>query len=153
MKLTQIESPITRNRLYIDEEKNRYPSSSTVAGKFWNKVGLYKWQHGLGQEEAERLGLDLEWTEIKALGRKLAEEIRDYSANRGTAIHDEIEHGTSTGNPEWDLFVEQYHKHIAPYLEIKHQEIALGFTSDKTVNYRGKKIVCRTAGKADLIGF
>jgi len=155
--LTQQQSEYTTNRVYVDQYGNRYPSSSTVAGKFWSTYSLYKWRIKLGQEKAEELkeeNPDLILTEddIKQLGKIEAEKIRDYSARRGTAIHEAIELGQSTGNPEWDLFVEQYYKHIDQHLEIKHQEIALGYTSDKTVLYGDKEIPCRTAGKADLIG-
>ena len=133
MQLTQTRSQYTPNRIYIDEDGNRYPSSSTVAGFFFNKAGLFKWRQKVGYEEAER--------------------IKEFSATRGTAIHDAIEKNTLTGNPDFDEFIFRYKEEIEPYLKILHAEIALGYSYPFTFDFGGedKHLILRTAGKADNI--
>jgi CRISPR/Cas system-associated exonuclease Cas4 (RecB family) len=145
VQLTQTTSSITGQRLYIDSEGLKYPSISTLAGKFWSSYPIYLWKVKLGRAIAATLedGHLLTDKELARLGYEESEKIKNDSAARGTAVHLSIETSEPTGNPEYDAYVEQYRLKVAPYLEILHQEITLAYITPDNM---------RMAGKADIVG-
>lgn len=144
MKLTQGTSTYTGNRVYYDEQGCRYASISTLAGLFFGTYSLYRWNLKLGKQIAAEQGLvDLSDRELYLLGKVEGDRICKESADLGTAVHLSVETGEPSGNPEYDSYYEQYKIHIAPYLEIHHQEIVLGHVTPEGY---------RMAGTCDLIG-
>ena len=96
----------------------KYPSVSTLIGKFEPKDGLRSWQIDLGKEavlkdSTQDLALFSE-NELYQLGAKEAGKIRTNSSNRGTKVHKLIEdyfkHGYISDNP--------YFIRVLPFLRI-----------------------------------
>lgn len=144
MNLIQGISPITGQRLYFDSDGFKYPSISTLAGKFWSTYSIYKWSIKLGRVIAAEQGLDnLSDRELYQLGKAEANRIKEEAAIRGTAVHLAIETSEPTGNPEYDAYIDQYNLKVAPHLEVLHQEITLAYVTFDNM---------RMAGKADIIG-
>lgn len=143
MNLTQSVSTHTGNRVYVDSEGFRYPSISTLAGFFFSTLPLYRWTLKLGKQIAADQGLEnLTDRELYLLGKVEADRIKEATATLGTSVHAAVENDELTGNPEYDAYVEQYRTHIAPHLEIIHQEIVLGHVTPESY---------RMAGTCDLI--
>ena len=117
MKLTQETSAHSGQRIYLDENGGRYVSVSRLANFFQSTYGLNQWKKRVGYDEADR--------------------ILKESAARGTSIHSAIETGELTGNDEYDQYVHQYRRHVEPHLEIIHQEITLGYTTEEGMRFAG----------------
>jgi PD-(D/E)XK nuclease superfamily len=142
--LIQCTSEHTGKRIYTCEEGFRYPSISTLANFFGSTIGLYKWNLKLGKQIAAEQGLEnLTDRELYLLGKPEGDRICKESADLGTEVHRCIELNELSGNEEYDAYVEQYHRHIAPHLEILHQEIVLGHVTPEGLRF---------AGTCDLIG-
>lgn len=144
MQLTQTVSKFSGKRIYVDEQGFRYASISTLANFFGSTWGLYNWNFNLGKEIAANQGLEgLTNNELYKLGRPEGDRICNEAAELGTAVHEIIETSEPSGNPELDAYYEQYKTHIAPHLEIHHQEIVLGHVTPDGL---------RMAGTCDLLG-
>jgi hypothetical protein len=153
MQLTQCISEHTRQRIYLDEENHKYVSISRLSNMFFSTYGLYIWQVNLGKTIAADRSLEgLTDRELYELGKPEGDRICEESAILGTAVHAAIELDQLTGNPEYDAYVEQYRRHIAPHLEILHQEIVLGHVTPEGLRFAG---TCDLIGKwytEDIIG-
>jgi hypothetical protein len=144
MQLTQSVSTHTNQRIYLDEFNHKYVSISRLANFFQSTIGLYRWNLKHGRKIAAEQGLEgLTDRQLYELGKPEGDRICEESAQLGTAVHLSIETGKLTGNPEYDAYVEQYHRHIAPHLEILYQEIVLGHVTPEGLRF---------AGTCDLIG-
>jgi hypothetical protein len=144
MQLTQATSTHTGARVYFDEDNHKYVSISRLANFFQNKFSLYRWNLKLGKTIAAGTGLEgLTDRELYKLGKPEGDRICEESATLGSAVHLAIELDQLTGNPEYDVYVHQYRRHIAPHLEILHQEIVLGHVTPEGLRF---------AGTCDLIG-
>jgi hypothetical protein len=144
MNLTQTVSEFTGKRIYVDEDGFRYASISTLAGLFFDTYSLYRWNLKKGKQIAADLGLEnLTDRELYLLGKPEGDRICKESATLGTKVHAAIETNTPTGDEECDAYYEQYKTHIAPHLEIYHQEIILGHVTPDGL---------RMAGTCDLLG-
>lgn len=112
-------------RVYVDDTGRRYPSITTVLGKFKDLSG---WRQCVGEEEANR--------------------ILDYTGKRGSNFHECLEHYVLTGEhkkadlPNTDKMVRQIEKILDKDLDAwVGQEIPL--YSD----------IMRIAGRTDLLGW
>jgi hypothetical protein len=145
VKLEQQISEFSGKRIYVDEHGFRYASISTLAGFFGSTIGLYKWNLKLGKQIAADLDDAhlLSDRELYLLGKPEGDRICKESAELGTKVHAAIETNMLTGDEECDAYVEQYRTHIAPHLEIYHQEIILGHVTPEGL---------RMAGTCDLLG-
>ena len=79
MNLTQGKSTITGQRLYFDEQGFKYPSISTLAGKFWSTYGIFKWRVKLGRAIAADMedGHLLDDKQLARLGYAESEKIKN----------------------------------------------------------------------------
>ena len=118
--------------------KNKYPSVTTIIGKFEDKSWLRAWKKRVGQEEAEK--------------------VRFSSSRLGTRVHslnEKILKREAIDFSKYDKEELNRHQLFYPFLEqvepllVEHKVYWQNLiTSDVT----GQDVVCRFAGTPDLVG-